>query len=139
MADFGRLARVMDRAPWAALGHLDRQMGVSCCPSRCPSRYRQLVRPVLGSSLALGSCGGILRSLSTYSGRPFGGRLGVTFRRQVPLGPFIVDFLAPSARLVVEVDGGYHELRAKADARRTRWLERRGYRVLRGFGGQRGA
>ncbi len=59
-----------------------------------------------------------------------GGRLGVTFRRQVPLGPFIVDFLAPSARLVVEVDGGYHELRLKADARRTRWLERRGYRVL---------
>ena len=35
-----------------------------------------------------------------------GGRLGVTFRRQVPLGPFIVDFLAPGARLVVEVDGG---------------------------------
>ena len=60
-----------------------------------------------------------------------GGRLGVTFRRQVPLGPFIVDFLAPSARLVVEVDGGYHELRVKADARRTRWLERRGFRVVR--------
>ncbi len=60
-----------------------------------------------------------------------GGRLGVTFRRQVPLGPFIVDFLAPRARLVVEVDGGYHELRVKADARRTRWLERRGYRVVR--------
>ena len=60
-----------------------------------------------------------------------GGRLGVTFRRQVPLGPFIVDFLAPNARLVVEVDGGYHELRVKADARRTRWLERRGYRVVR--------
>ena len=60
-----------------------------------------------------------------------GGRLGVTFRRQVPLGPFIVDFLAPSARLVVEVDGGYHGLRVKADARRTRWLERRGYRIVR--------
>jgi very-short-patch-repair endonuclease len=60
-----------------------------------------------------------------------GGRLGVTFRRQVPLGPFIVDFLAPRARLVVEVDGGYHELRVTADARRTQWLERRGYRVVR--------
>ena len=60
-----------------------------------------------------------------------GGRLGVTFRRQVPLGPFIVDFSPPSVRLVVEVDGGYHELRVKADARRTRWLERRGYRVVR--------
>ena len=60
-----------------------------------------------------------------------GERLGVVFRRQVPLGPFIVDFLAPSARLVVEVDGGYHAARVKADARRTRWLERQGYRVVR--------
>ena len=40
-------------------------------------------------------------------------------------------FLAPSARLVVEVDGAYHSLRLKADARRTRWLERRGYRIVR--------
>ena len=36
------------------------------------------------------------------------GQLGVRFRRQVILGPFIVDFLAPSVRLVVEVDGGVH-------------------------------
>jgi very-short-patch-repair endonuclease len=60
-----------------------------------------------------------------------GGRLGTAFRRQVPLGRFIVDFLAPQARLVVEVDGGYHATRRAADARRDRKLARLGYRVLR--------
>jgi very-short-patch-repair endonuclease len=60
-----------------------------------------------------------------------GGRLGVGFRRQVPIGRYIVDFCAPGARLVVEVDGGYHERRVRADARRDRALGRAGYRVLR--------
>jgi very-short-patch-repair endonuclease len=49
----------------------------------------------------------------------------------VPIGPYIVDFLAPSVRLIAEVDGGYHDLRQKADARRERWLRRQGYRVVR--------
>jgi len=40
-------------------------------------------------------------------------------------------FYAPSVRLVVEVDGGYHARRASADARRDRKLERAGHRVLR--------
>jgi len=44
---------------------------------------------------------------------------GVAFRRQVPLLGFIADFYAPSARLVVEVDGGYHARRVTADARRA--------------------
>ena len=61
-----------------------------------------------------------------------GGKLGVRFRRQVPLGGrFIVDFLAPGAKLVVEVDGGYHAVRAGADCRRDRELQRLCYRVLR--------
>jgi len=61
-----------------------------------------------------------------------GRRLGVGFKRQVPvLGRYIVDLLAAEMRLVVEVDGGYHEERARADARRDRALERAGYRVLR--------
>jgi very-short-patch-repair endonuclease len=60
-----------------------------------------------------------------------GGALGVWFRRQVPLGRFIGDFVAASARLVVEVDGGYHARRRAADARRDRALQRLGYRVLR--------
>ncbi len=61
-----------------------------------------------------------------------GGRLGVALRRQVPvLGRFIVDLMAAEVRLVVEVDGGYHAQRARADARRDRALGRAGYRVLR--------
>jgi crossover junction endodeoxyribonuclease RuvC len=60
-----------------------------------------------------------------------GGALGVWFRRQVPLGRHIGDFVAASARLVVEVDGGYHAQRRAADARRDRALQRLGYRVLR--------
>ena len=61
-----------------------------------------------------------------------GGRLGVAFRRQVPvLGRYIVDLLVPSLKLVVEVDGGYHEERQRQDERRDRALERAGYRVVR--------
>ncbi len=61
-----------------------------------------------------------------------GNKLGVAFRRQVPVGHrFIVDFLAPSLKLVVEVDGSAHEHRRRADARRDEKLRRLGYRVLR--------
>lgn len=57
-------------------------------------------------------------------------RLGVAFRRQVPVGRYIADFAAPSVRLIVEVDGGYHGCRVTADARRNRDLRRLGYTVL---------
>jgi very-short-patch-repair endonuclease len=60
-----------------------------------------------------------------------GCRLGVGFRRQVPLGRYIADFVAPSVRLVVEVDGAYHRRRRTADLGRDRVLTRMGYRVLR--------
>lgn len=60
-----------------------------------------------------------------------GGRLGVAFRRQVPLaGRSIADLFAPALRLVVEVDGAYHSARRAADARRDRALVRAGYGVL---------
>jgi very-short-patch-repair endonuclease len=61
-----------------------------------------------------------------------GRRLGVSFRRQVPLaGRFIADLYASEVRLVVEVDGRYHAERAEADARRDRALARLGCTVLR--------
>lgn len=60
-----------------------------------------------------------------------GKQLGVWFRRQVVLGRFIADFAAVGARVVVEVDGGYHASRRGADARRDDALERLGYRVVR--------
>jgi histidinol dehydrogenase/leucyl-tRNA synthetase/ATP-dependent DNA helicase RecG len=60
-----------------------------------------------------------------------GGALGVCFRRQVVVGGFIADFLAPSVRLVVEVDGAVHALKRRSDERRDRKLRRLGYHVLR--------
>ena len=61
-----------------------------------------------------------------------GRRLGVAFRRQVVLGSrYIVDFLAPVVRLVVEVDGAYHLRRGRQDARRDTQLAELGYRVVR--------
>jgi very-short-patch-repair endonuclease len=61
-----------------------------------------------------------------------GRKLGVQFRRQVVLlDRYIVDFLAPAERLVVEVDGSYHATRRSADKRRDRELRRGGYRVVR--------
>jgi very-short-patch-repair endonuclease len=55
----------------------------------------------------------------------------VKFRRQQPIGPFVVDFYAPAHRLVVEVDGPIHETQREADQQRQELLERLGLRVLR--------
>jgi very-short-patch-repair endonuclease len=59
------------------------------------------------------------------------GQLGVRFRRQVVIGPFIVDLFAPAARLVVEVDGRVHRRRRDYDRLRDEALQARGLRVLR--------
>ena len=59
-----------------------------------------------------------------------GGKLGVRFRRQEPIGPYIVDFVCTSRHLVVEVDGDFHD-DGPVDARRDAWLRGRQYRVLR--------
>jgi len=58
-------------------------------------------------------------------------QLGVAFRRQVVLQGYIADFYACSVRLIVEVDGGWHCARVRADARRDRVLAAAGYQVLR--------
>jgi very-short-patch-repair endonuclease len=55
----------------------------------------------------------------------------VGFRRHVPVGRYIVDFLAPQIRLVVEVDGAYHARRTRRDRERDTWLRRQGYTVVR--------
>ena len=60
-----------------------------------------------------------------------GSKTGLAFRRQLVIGPFIVDFACTKVRLVVEVDGGYHEDRQLPDAQRDRDLENLGWRVLR--------
>jgi len=56
---------------------------------------------------------------------------GAKFRRQVPIGPYVADFVCAAARLIIEIDGSQHGERIEADAERTRYLEEMGYRVLR--------
>ena len=56
---------------------------------------------------------------------------GMRFRRQQPIGPFIVDFYCAAERLVVEVDGGVHEAKVDADRERQMLLESLGLRVVR--------
>jgi very-short-patch-repair endonuclease len=61
-----------------------------------------------------------------------GGHLaGLKFRRQHPIGPFIVDFYCHESGLIVELDGMSHELRGEQDCQRTRYLEGLGLRVFR--------
>ena len=56
---------------------------------------------------------------------------GVKFRRQQPIGSYVVDFCALDPKLVIEVDGGQHMERAVEDAKRSTYLQRCGYTVLR--------
>ncbi len=56
---------------------------------------------------------------------------GAKFRRQHSIGPFIADFCCVEHGLVIELDGGQHAARVSADRRRTAFLARQGYRVLR--------
>jgi very-short-patch-repair endonuclease len=55
----------------------------------------------------------------------------IKFRRQQPIGPFVVDFYAPSVRLVIEIDGAVHQQQQEADQARQRVLESLDLKVLR--------
>ena len=55
---------------------------------------------------------------------------GLKFRRQVPIGPYVVDFLCVGARLIVEADGSQHGENLR-DERRDGYLAREGWTVLR--------
>lgn len=55
---------------------------------------------------------------------------GFRFRRQFPVGPYIVDFMCLEAKLVIEVDGGQH-LESAFDAARSKWLGGQGLGILR--------
>src|ERR1700742_4599216 len=61
--------------------------------------------------------------------RPFGAR----FRRETPIGPYVVDFAWLSARIVVEVDGASHDLlgRSENDPEKSRFLRSREFTVIR--------
>jgi very-short-patch-repair endonuclease len=58
---------------------------------------------------------------------------GVKFRRQQPFGPYIVDFISLSDRLIIELDGGQHNLEADKvrDKVRDQYIESEGFKVMR--------
>ncbi|MBL0543320.1 endonuclease domain-containing protein [Aeromonas caviae] len=58
---------------------------------------------------------------------------GVKFRRQMPIGPYIVDFISLEQRLIIEVDGSQHNEPAgrQHDGARTTYLNQQGFRVIR--------
>ena len=56
---------------------------------------------------------------------------GFKFKRQQPMGAYIVDFICFDRQLVIEVDGGQHAQRQAEDATRTAWLQAQGFRVRR--------
>jgi very-short-patch-repair endonuclease len=57
--------------------------------------------------------------------------LGLKFRRQKPIGSYIVDFICHEKSLVIELDGGQHSEQSRYDDERDEWLRHKGYRVLR--------
>ncbi|MBM4285441.1 MAG: endonuclease domain-containing protein [Deltaproteobacteria bacterium] len=56
---------------------------------------------------------------------------GCKFRRQYPVGPYIVDFICLEKNLVIEVDGGQHAENEAQDTERSAYLNKMGYRVVR--------
>lgn len=56
---------------------------------------------------------------------------GYKFRRQLPIGRYIADFVCHEARLIVEIDGGQHDRSSPQEAERSIFLHNQGYRVLR--------
>ena len=56
---------------------------------------------------------------------------GVKFRRQYPIGRYIVDFICVEQKLIIELDGGQHALNVAYDQARDAWLAEQGYHMLR--------
>jgi very-short-patch-repair endonuclease len=56
---------------------------------------------------------------------------GFKFRRQMPIGAFVVDFVCLERRLILELDGGQHTEQVRYDEARTAWLNSQGFEVLR--------
>ena len=56
---------------------------------------------------------------------------GFKFKRQVPIGRYIADFMCFECKLIIELDGSQHLEQVEHDEERTRWLETQGYRVVR--------
>ena len=58
-------------------------------------------------------------------------QLGVGFKRQRPIGNYIVDFFSAEIKMIVEIDGSSHMNTSEYDSVRQSWLEAEGYKVIR--------
>jgi len=56
---------------------------------------------------------------------------GRRFRRQHPIGPYVVDFACPARKRAIEIDGGQHAIQRQEDSARTAEIARHGYSVIR--------
>jgi len=56
---------------------------------------------------------------------------GFKFRRQQPIGQYVVDFVNFEKKLIIELDGGQHKIQKEEDKKRDNWLEEQGFEVLR--------
>jgi very-short-patch-repair endonuclease len=85
----------------------------------------------------MGKLARTLRKRSTEAEKLLWSRLrgrrfeGIKFKRQAPIANYVVDFVALDLKLIIEVDGGQHDMRATQDAERTRILKEWGYHVVR--------
>ena len=61
---------------------------------------------------------------------------GYKFRRQVPIGDYIADFVCLEKRLIIEVDGGQHSQKSSQDSKRDKWLNAQAFEVLRFWNNQ---
>ena len=107
-------------------------------PARVPTMERhKTTQRIRGTTLALDESAIALRQRTTPAEEmlwsALRGRMvcGLKFRRQHPIGPFVVDFWCPERNLVVEVDGDVHDGQAEQDAYRDEHLAAFGCRVLR--------
>ena len=62
--------------------------------------------------------------------------IGCKFRRQQPIGNYIVDFVCFEKQLIIEIDGGQHSQQSAYDCERDEWLQKEGFRVIRFWNNQ---
>jgi len=108
--------------------------GESCISAMAPRKTNHRIR---GTTSDIDQAAQRLRKQSTPAEAKLWQALrnrklnGLRFRRQHPVGRFILDFYCPSEKLVIEIDGSIHTQQEDYDAQRTEELEKYGYRVLR--------
>ena len=96
----------------------------------CRERARERVMELLNNAKSLRSNQTEAEKVLWYHLRA-GRFLNLKFKRQKPIGSYIVDFVCLEQKLIIELDGGQHADKVDYDKKRTEFFESHGYRVLR--------